>query len=96
MARTAPRRYSIAQAKDRLASVVRDAERGTAAEITRRGQAVAALVPIADYQMLARRHRGFWSACERFLAAHRVAGLRVGASVFRGVRDRSPGREPNW
>jgi prevent-host-death family protein len=96
MAKPVARRYSIAEAKDRLSSVVRDVERGTAAEITRRGKAVAVLVPLADYQALKGRHRGFWAACERFRAAHDVAGLRIGASVFRGVRDRSPGREPTW
>jgi prevent-host-death family protein len=96
MAKSSARRYSIAEARDQLASVVRDAERGAVVEITRRGKPVAALVSIVNYRELTRRRGGFWSACERFRAAARIAELRIGARVFRGVRDRSPGREPGW
>jgi len=96
MARTADRSYSIAQARDRLAAAVRDAERGIAVEITRRGRPVAALVSIGDFRRLRSGSGGFWAACERFRSTLHVAELGIGPRVFRGVRDRSTGREPAW
>jgi prevent-host-death family protein len=42
-------RYSIAEARDRLARLVHDAEKGIAVELTRLGKRVAVLVSMKDY-----------------------------------------------
>src|SRR4051812_12210118 len=47
-----PAQTSIADARDRLASLVHDVEEGPAVEITRRGRPVAVLVSYHEYQRL--------------------------------------------
>ena len=60
-------RYSVADARDRLAKLVHDAERGAAVEITRRGKPVAVLVSLSEYQRLRKGANGFWHAFQKFL-----------------------------
>ena len=96
-ARGSPRRvasYSIAEARDQLARIVHDVEAGERVEITRRGQAVAALVPLADYQRIAGDAPSFSGAIAAFRAAERPERYDVSDDVFEGTRDRSTGREP--
>jgi len=49
-----PKEVPIAEAESHLSDWVRSAERGEAVIITRRGKPVAALVPAADLEHLAR------------------------------------------
>ncbi len=51
------KKYSIAQARQQLPAIVREAERAGAVRITRRGQVVARLVSEHEFQRLARRKR---------------------------------------
>ncbi len=51
------KKYSIAQARQQLSAVVREAERAGAVRITRGGQVVARLVSEHEFQRLARRKR---------------------------------------
>src|SRR5260370_39184863 len=90
-----PGQYSIAKARDRLPALVHQAEAGNPIELTRRGVPVAIIVGLQDYQRLARRQSTFWSAYEQFRLSAKLAQLNIGAGVFEGVRDRSPGREPS-
>jgi prevent-host-death family protein len=54
---TVEKKYSIAQARQQLSAVVREAERAGAVRITRSGQVVARLVSEREFQRLARRKR---------------------------------------
>ena len=51
------KKYSIAQARQQLSAIVREAERAGAVRITRSGQVVARLVSEREFQRLARRKR---------------------------------------
>ena len=62
-------------------------------ELTRRGRPVAVLVSISDYDRLARKQPDLWSAIERFRAQTDLEELDV-EQILDGVRDLSPGREP--
>src|SRR5438105_6474756 len=86
--------YSIAEAKDHLTVIVRAAEAGRRAELTRRGKPVAAIVSLDELERTERGRRDFASALRAFRKAHRVARRRLGGA-FDGLRDRSPGREPS-
>jgi antitoxin Phd len=52
-----PKTYSIAEARHNLAAIVHEAERQSPVALTRRGEPVAVLLSIQEYQPLAReRH----------------------------------------
>jgi len=54
---TVEKKYSIAQARQKLSAIVREAERAGAVRITRSGQVVARLISEHEFQRLARRKR---------------------------------------
>ena len=87
-------RYSIAEARDRLARLVHDAEKGAAVELTRRGKPVAVLVSTKDYQRFLAGKPSFWEALEMFRSEVDLKKLGVEPGDF--PRDRSPGRKIAW
>ncbi|HKZ84276.1 MAG TPA: type II toxin-antitoxin system prevent-host-death family antitoxin [Anaerolineae bacterium] len=60
------KRYSIAEARHNLAALVHKLECTTLIELTRRGEPVAVLLSIREYQRLVIEKRGFWQAYESF------------------------------
>jgi prevent-host-death family protein len=89
----APRRYSIAEARSSLPALVHDAEKGGPIELTRRGQAVAVILSVLEYQkLIGPRGPGLLDRLQRFRAAHDLEALDPGAA-FADVSDRSPGRD---
>ncbi|MBI4469001.1 MAG: type II toxin-antitoxin system Phd/YefM family antitoxin [Acidobacteria bacterium] len=86
-----PKRYSIAQARDRLAQLVHGAEGGAAIELTRRGEPVAVLVSIKDYQRFLAGGRTFREALDKFRNEVNVADLGIEPALF--PRDPSAGRD---
>ncbi len=90
------RQYSIAQARDHLAGIVHEVERGSPVELTRRGKPVAVILSLHEYRRLAsEKKRDFWEAVEEFRRSVDPRDLE-GPDPFEGVRDRSPGREFEW
>jgi antitoxin Phd len=91
------KRYSIAEARDSLPSVVHEAEGGTRVELTRRGKPVAVLLGVEEYERLAEGRRDFWEAYEEFRQEFDLAQLGIDPDeIFGDVRDSSPGREFSW
>ena len=90
------KRYSIAEARDHLPSLVHEAETGTTVELTRRGRPVAVLVARDEYERLTQERTDFWSAYQDFL--RRYPGLPEDETddLLAGVRDSSPGRDVSW
>lgn len=88
------RQYSIAEARNGLTGLVHAVEDGPPVELTRRGQPVAILVSIKDFERLARGRPNLWSAIEKFRAETNLEELDVDG-ILEGVRDPSPGREPD-
>ncbi|MCG8423978.1 MAG: type II toxin-antitoxin system Phd/YefM family antitoxin [Proteobacteria bacterium] len=84
------RSYSIAQAKDQLARLVREAETGKPVELTRRGKPVAVVVSFADYARMQGRVPSLW---ERLSDFRETEGLEDLENVFGDVRDTSAGRD---
>jgi cellobiose PTS system EIIB component len=86
--------YSIAEARNNLASIVHEVENSCAVEITRRGQAVAVLLSKQEYDRLQSGRRGFWKAYQDFCTSVSLSELNIDPSaVWRNVRDKSAGRE---
>ncbi len=86
-------RYSIAEARDRLTQLVRDAEKGLSVELTRRGKPVAILVSLGGYEKLQKQSMSFWEAFEQFENEVDLKAIGIEPGTFEGLRDQTKGRE---
>ena len=92
-----PNTYSIAEAKNRLGSVVHEAEAGPAVELTRRGRPVAMVVSISEYRRLRQPRRTLWDAIEDFRGRYDMEALAIDPEeVWGDARDTSPGKDFCW
>jgi prevent-host-death family protein len=88
------RRHSIAEARHHLPYLVREAEAGSAVQITRHGKLVAVLIGREVYDRLTSSRRSFGDAYADFLREVDVPSLEIDPDdVFGPARDRSPGRD---
>jgi antitoxin Phd len=85
---------SIAEARDRLASLVHEVEDGAPVELTRRGRPVAVLVSYHEYQRLLGDGPSFWDAMLAYRSAtHLDDPQTLGIDADNAFpRDKSPGR----
>ena len=90
------RSYSIAEARDNFAAIVRDVERDSAIELTRRGEPVAVLLSIEEYRRLLAGRKNFWEAYSEFRDEVDLRRLNIEPEIFEDLRDVSPGRETSW
>ena len=88
--------YSIAEARDNFAAIVRAVERDSAIELARRGVPVAVLLSIEEYRRLLAGRKNFWDTYSEFRAEADLKELGIEPEVFEGLRDVSPGREASW
>ena len=88
------RRHSIADARNNLPELVRQAESGKPVELTRRGEPVAVLIGRKEYDRLTAPLRTFADAWENF---SRTVDLKQAGidpdEIFSDVRDDAPGRD---
>ena len=87
------RRYSIAEARSRLPSLVDEAESGIEVELTRRGQPVAVLVSRREFERLRGKRLHFSDAYRRFLDRYSLEDVGVEDDFAVSTRDRSTGRK---
>jgi len=88
-----PKTYSIAEARHNLAAIVHEAERQSPIALTRRGEPVAILLSIQEYQRLLAKETRFWDAYTAFRNSVDLTQLNIEPNVFHAVRDRASGRE---
>jgi prevent-host-death family protein len=89
-----PRKYSIAEARNSLPKLVKEAEAGREVSLTRRGRPVAVLVGQIDYERLASGPRNFWNTYQDFRREVDLPALAIDPeAVFGPARDRSKGRD---
>lgn len=86
--------YSIAEARDQFAALVRDAEESNRpVQVTRRGQPVAVILSAEEYaRLLANQpERDFWAAYEKWRQKWQVSDLDMDPEEIWGdVRERTP------
>ncbi len=87
------KQFSIAEAKNRLPSIIHHVEKGPYVKLTRRGKPVAVLVSIQEYERLTRIHSGFWAALSAFRQDIQDEGIEISEIDFMGLRDTYAGRE---
>ncbi len=87
-------RHSIAEARSNLPRLVREAERGKAVELTRRGEPVAVLIGRRQFERLTSRYRSFVEAYRDFSNQVDLSELAIDPDeLFAGAREPTPGRE---
>ena len=87
------KQFSIAEAKDKLPSIIHYIEKGPYVELTRRGKPVAVLLSIQEYKRLSREYTGFWQALSVFRQNSHGKDVEIIDVDFEGLRDPSAGRE---
>jgi prevent-host-death family protein len=88
------KRQSIAEARNSLPSLVREAESGRAVELTRRGEPVAVLIGHRQYARLTSTYRSFSEAYREFAREADLGTLAIDPDeVFADARDAVRGRE---
>lgn len=87
------RRYSVADARAQLPSILKEVESGSDVELTRHGRPVAVMVSVDTYERLRTERVAFKDAYDRFLMTHRLKEVGVDKNFAKRVRDRSVGRK---
>ncbi len=87
-------KHSIAEARSNLSRLVREAERGKAVELTRRGEPVAVLIGQRQFERLTSNYRGFAEAYRDFSKEFNLADLVIDPDdLFAGAREDAVGRK---
>ena len=87
-------KHSISEARRNLPRLVREAEKGMAVELTRRGEPVAVLVGWRRFERLASNRRSFVVAYRDFMNESDLTELALDPDeLFAGTREETPGRD---
>jgi prevent-host-death family protein len=84
---------SIAEAKNKLPSIIHSVEKGSPVKLTRHGRPVAVLLSIQQYESLSLGRRSFWAALKSFRDQMKKEDIQIEEADFEGLRDASRGRE---
>ena len=87
------KKYSIAEARTNLPTLVDQAESGLEIELTRRGKSVAILISPRQLERLRSERPRFADAYKAFLSKHSLADLDLEKDLFESLRDKSSGRK---
>ncbi|WP_437298939.1 type II toxin-antitoxin system Phd/YefM family antitoxin [Sorangium sp. So ce426] len=86
-------RYSVAEARAHLPSIIEQAEAGEVVELTRRGRPVAVVLSREEFDRLRSDRPSFGDAYRAFRKRHDLAEVGLERDFAASVRDRSPGRQ---
>ena len=91
------RKVSVAEARQHLPEVIREAEAGSPVGITRRGRPVAFVVSAAWFERVQAEVVPFAAAYKRWREEFDVATLDLDPDeMFRDVREKGLGRDFTW
>jgi len=90
------RSVSVAEAKNKLPSILREVEEGSIVKITRYGKAVAIVLPERDYRRLVDNGQGFWASLGKVRNLISSEGIIIDESDLKNLRDPLPAREFVW
>jgi len=88
-----PQRYSIAEARSSLPTIVDQAEAGQSVELTRRGKPVAVVVSMREFERLRSDRPRFGNTYRKFLKTHSLDAVGLDDEFVASLRERSVGRE---
>jgi antitoxin Phd len=84
--------YTIAEAKNKLPSIIHSVEKGGPVKLTRHGRPVAVLLSIRQYETLSGERKGYWEALSSFRNHMEKEDIQISDADFEGLRDNSRGR----
>ncbi len=87
------KRYSIAEARSSLPTIVNEAENGVDVELTRRGKPVAALISLEKLERLRGERPRFADAYRDFVAKYSLDEVGLDEAFVRSLRAKDTGRE---
>lgn len=87
------RRYSIAEARSSLPTIIDQAEAGLEVEVTRRGKPVAVVVSVREFERLRGDRPRFGEAYRNFLTMHSLEEIGLEDDFVPSTRDKSLGRK---
>ena len=87
------KRYSIAEARASLPTLVDEVEAGNEIELTRRGKPVAVVVSRQTYERMRTDRPGFLDAYARFRERFDLNEVGTDGDDFEGLRDEAAGRD---
>jgi len=87
---------SVAEAKNKLPSIIHEVERGVTVKITRHGKAVAVMVPQRDYEKIREKRQDFGGDLDKFRYLLSSEKIFFTESDFLDLRDTTAGREFVW
>ena len=85
--------YTIAEAKNKLPSIIHSVEKGSPVKLTRHGRPVVVLMSVGQYEKLSRGSEGYWEALKSLRNLMKKGDIQISDSDFEGLRDDSRGRE---
>lgn len=85
--------FSIAEAKNKLPSIVHYVEDGSNVKLTRRGKPVAVLLSIKEYERLSIKPAKFWDALSGFREKMNLMEADISDGDFNDLRDSVEGRK---
>ncbi len=88
--------YSIAEAKNKLPSIIHNVETGGSVKLTRYGKPVAVLLSMREYEKLRKSTKGFWKALLEFRINLIGENIDISDSDFENLRDNSEGRKVSF
>lgn len=86
-------RYSVAEARANLPSIIEQAEAGETVELTRRGRRVAVVLSVEEFERLRSERPRFGDAYREFLKRFSLDEVGLERDFAASLRDRSPGRQ---
>lgn len=87
------KRYSIAEARSNLPTLVDEVEAGQEIQLTRRGKAVAVVLSVREYARLRAERPPFGDAYMRFLTTHALHEVGLDDGFFAAARNTETGRK---
>jgi antitoxin Phd len=87
------KQYSVAEARSRLPTLIREVEQGGPIEITRRGKPVVVVLTHAELRRMGGVRPRFREAWEEWRRGVAPEDAVVPPDFFDTLRDRSPGRK---
>jgi|WetSurMetagenome_2_1015567.scaffolds.fasta_scaffold1121481_2 antitoxin Phd len=84
---------TIAEAKNRLPSIIHSVEKGSPVKLTRHGRSVAVLLSIRQYERLSREKEGYWDALQSLRNLLEGEDVQISDADFEGLRDHPRGRD---
>ena len=88
-----PDRYSIAEARAKLPTIVDQAEAGLKVQLTRRGKAVAVVVSLREWERSRTDRAQFGEVYRNFLENHVLKDIGLEPGFSTSLRDKDPGRK---